>query len=296
MKHINRVLSILLAASIIYGCGKGSNTEERNNIAQQVAEEEESRTIHDIDQLLKDLPSPSLVPFTLKSVNAEFNSDLINDLKNFEEYQGNEDKMAMNMGVFASDVSYLAAYGFEDQCLSYLKTSHNIAKALGDSTIYDDDHLQKCLGHIKNQDQEEISKLLSELFLTTSLQMEEGHHLNMAGLALAGSFIEGMYQAVVTIDKAPITAENERLLQPLVKVVLDQEPALKEVIQVLQDLPNDDAISTIVTELQILDVLYKNELKEIDEKMQADPNFVVKKHMLVDIDLEIKRIRQWIVE
>lgn len=296
MKHITRLFPVLFVAVFAYSCGSGSNSEERKNLAKIAAEEAEKRTVHDIDQLLKDLPSPSLVPFTLKSVNAGFDVNLINDLKNFEKYKGNADKMAMNMGVFASDVSYLAAYGFEDQCLSYLKTSHNMAKALGDSTIYDDAHLQDCMGHIKNQDQEEISKLLSELFITTSMQMEEGHHLNMAGLALAGSFIEGLYQAVVTIDKAPATEESERLLEPLVKVVLDQEPALKEVIQVLKDLPNDDAISTVVTDLQILDVLYKGELKEIDEKMKADPNFVVKKHMLIDIDLEIKRIRQWIVE
>lgn len=296
MKQITRLLSIIFAATIAYGCSSGSNSDERRNLEKIAADEAETKTVHDIDQLLKDLPSPSLVPFTLKSVNAGFNNDLINDLKNFEKYKGNADKMAMNMGVFASDVSYLAAYGFEDRCLNYLKTSHSMAQALGDSTIYDDAHLQNCMGHIKNQDQKEISKLLSELFITTSIQMEEGHHLNMAGLALAGSFIEGLFQAVVTIDKSPATEENERLLGPLVKVVLNQEPALKELIQVLKDLPNDDAISTIVTDLQILDVLYKGELKEIDEKMKADPNFVVKKHMLIDIDLEIKRIRQWIVE
>lgn len=293
---MTRLLTIILATFLATGCGTGSNSEERKKMEKMAAEAEESRTVHDIDQLLKDLPSPSLVPFTLKSVNAKFDKNLINDLKNFEKYKGNADKMAMNMGVFASDVSYLAAYGLEDQCLDYLKTSHSMAQELGDSTIYDDAHLQSCMGHIKNQDQEEISKLLSELFITTSIQMEEGHHLNMAGLALAGSFIEGLYQAVVTLDKSPSTAENEQLLKPLVKIVLDQEPALREVIKVLNDLPNDDAISTIITELQILDILYKGELEEIEEKMKADPNFVIKKNMLIDIDLEIKRIRQWIVE
>lgn len=296
MKNISKHLLILSAILTIYGCGGKSNSEQRKEIEQMVAEAEESKTIHDIDQLIKDLPSPSLVPFTLKSINAEFKSDLINDLSNLEKYKGNADKMAMNMGVNASDVSYLAAYGYEDLCLEYLKASHGMAQELGDSTIYDDAHLQNFLGHIKSQNQEEISKVLSELFVTTSIQMEEDHHLNMAGLALAGSFIEGMYQAVVTIDQAPETEENEKLLGPLVELVLNQESALREVILVLNDLPSDDAISTIVTELQILDVLYKGELKEIDEMMKKDPDFVVKKHMLVDIDGEIKRIRQWIVE
>lgn len=296
MKNITKLIPVLAVATLIYSCGGKTTSDNRKEIEQMVAEEEESRTIHDIDQLLIDLPSPSLVPFTLKSINVSFDNSLITDLKNYERYVGDADKMAMNMGVFASDVSYLAAYGFEDKCLEYLKTSHKLAKNLGDSTIYDDAHIQNWKGHIKNQNQEEISKLLSELFITTSVQMEEGHHLNMAGLALAGSFIEGLYQAVVTIDKASDTDESDKLLAPLVKVVLDQESALREVIVVLNDLPMDDAISTIVTELQILDVLYKGELKEIDEMMKADPNFVIKKHMLVDIDGEIKRIRQWIVE
>ncbi|MEP3390477.1 MAG: hypothetical protein ABJO02_19955 [Reichenbachiella sp.] len=296
MKNIAKLLVILFVSISIYNCGGKSNTDERKKIEQMLAQEEESKTIHDIDQLIKDLPAPSLVPFTLKSINAEFKSELINDLGNLEKYKGNTDKMAMNMGVYASDVNYLAAYGREEQCLEYLKASHAMAQELGDSTIYDEAHLQNFLGHIKNQNQEEISKILSELFVTTSIQMEEDHHLNMAGLALAGSFIEGMYQAVVTIDKAPETEANEKILRPLVELVLNQESALREVILVLNDLPSDDAISTIVTELQILDVLYKGELKEIEEKMKADPNFVVKKHMLVDIDGEIKRIRQWIVE
>ncbi|WP_456462379.1 hypothetical protein [Reichenbachiella sp.] len=296
MKNIAKLLVILFVSISIYNCGGKSNTDERKKIEQMLAQEKESKTIHDIDQLIKDLPAPSLVPFTLKSINAEFKSELINNLGNLEKYKGNTDKMAMNMGVNASDVNYLAAYGREEQCLEYLKASHAMAQELGDSTIYDEAHLQNFLGHIKNQNQEEISKILSELFVTTSIQMEEDHHLNMAGLALAGSFIEGMYQAVVTIDKAPETEESEKLLRPLVELVLNQESALREVILVLNDLPSDDAISTIVTELQILDVLYKGELKEIEEKMKADPNFVVKKHMLVDIDGEIKRIRQWIVE
>lgn len=296
MKNITLKLAILSITVAIYSCGGKSNSDERNKIEQLVAEEEEAKTIHDIDQLIKDLPAPSAVPFTLKSINAEFDKTLINDLGNMSKYKGNADKMAMNMGINASDVSYLAAYGRENQCLDYLKASHALAQELGDSTIYDDAHLQNFLGHIKSQNHEEISKILSELFVNTSIQMEEDHHLNMAGLALAGSFIEGLYQAVVTIDKAPETEANEERLRPLVQLVLNQETALQEVIQVLNDLPMDDAISTIATELHILDVLYKGELKEIEEQMKADPNFVVKKHMLVDIDGEIKRIRQWIVE
>ncbi|WP_422359078.1 hypothetical protein [Reichenbachiella sp.] len=296
MKNSAKLLTILLFTTLVCSCGKKSTSEERKIIEEQLAQEQENKTIHDIDQLLKDLPSPSLVPFTLKSIDATFDNTLINELSNVNKYEGNADKLALNMGVFASDVSYLAAYGYEEQCLEYLSASHQMAKLLGDSTIYDDAHIQNWKGHIANQNQEEISKLLNELFVTTSVQMEEDHHLNMAGLALAGSFIEGLYQAVVTIDKASSTEADEKSLGPLVEVVLKQEPALKEVIEVLNDLPSDDTISTIVTELQILDVLYKGELKEIDEMMKADPNFLIKKHMLVDIDGEIKRIRQWIVE
>ncbi|WP_370086243.1 hypothetical protein [Ekhidna sp.] len=288
MKSLTKVLTLIACISFLASCTTPSSTGEEKS-KEQLAEE---KTIHDLEKLMEDLPPPSLVPFTLKSVGAGFDKQHINSLENIDNYRSNRDKMALNMGVYASDISYLAAYGHEEDCIDYLKASHEMAEFLGDSAIYNEDDLNEFRGHIASQNEEEISRILGKLFLETSVKMEEDHHLTMAGLALTGSFVEGLYQAVITLETFPDTPENQKLLEPLVKIVLGEEEALLDIIQVLDDLPFDDTIADMITELSILDRLYKGDLQEIEEKMQSDPNFILTRDVMRDITLEVKRIRE----
>lgn len=292
MKSLSKVLTTLSLAAFLFSCS-GSPSNENEKSREELAEE---KTIHDLEKLMEDLPDPSLVPFTLKSIGAEFDRAHINALENMESYKSNRDKMALNMGVYASDISYLAAYGHEEDCIDYLSTSHRMAEFLGDSAIYNESDLEEFRGHITSQNEDEISRILGRLFLETSVKMEEDHHLTMAGLALTGSFVEGLYQAVLTIESYPDTEENQKQLEPLVKIVLGEEQALLDIIEVLNDLPFDDTIAEMITELSILDRLYKGDLKDIEEKMESDPDFIPTKSSMRDITLEVKGIRKRITE
>lgn len=293
MKSLRTLLLVTIISFTLLSCSTGNSSTETQQSNEELAE---AKTIHDIEKLLADLPPPSLVPFTLKSIGADFDQQHINPIDRMEGYKGNSDKMALNMGIYASDISYLAAYGLEEDCINYLKVSHSMAEYLGDSAIYDQSHLDEFRGHVKDGNEDEISRLLGKLFMETSIQMEEDHHLTMAGLALTGSFVEGLYQAVITLEAYDNSESSKKLLEPLVKIVLGEEEALRDIIQVLDDLPFDDTIAEMMTELSILDRLYKGDLQEIEEKMEQDPNFIVSKDMMRDITLEVKRIRKSITE
>ncbi|MEM9895283.1 MAG: hypothetical protein AAF789_02840 [Bacteroidota bacterium] len=288
--HYN--LTTILLAFFVYSCGTNSGSKTEEKTAEELREE---KTMRDIEKLLQDMPPPSLVPFTLKSIGAPLDKVHINGLYKMQSYVGNRDKLALNMGVYASDISYLAAYGHEEECIEYLKTAHKMAEILGDSAIFGQDEVDEFEGHVVASSDEEIAKLLSKMFLKTSLQMEQDHHLTMAGLALAGSFVEGLYQAVITIETYPNTEKNQKLLEPLINIVLGEQQALRDIIAVLEDLPFDETIAEISTELSILDKLYEGDLKEVEEKMKEDPNFIVNKNMMRDITIEVKRIRESIV-
>lgn len=293
MKSTYKTYPLLLTIVILASCTTIPTKEESEKSKQALTEE---KTIHDIEQLLGDLPPPSLVPFTLKKIGADFDKKHINSLESIKSYEINSDKVALNMGVYASDISYLAAYGHEDDCIEYLKASHKMAEFLGDSAIYGQKELDEFRGHIKSQNENEISKILGKMFMETSIKMEEDHHLTMAGLALTGSFVEGLYQAVITLETFPDTKANQKLLEPLVKIVLGEEQALLDIIEILEDLPFDDTIADMITELSILDRLYKGDLQEIEEKMANDPNFILTRGVMRDITLEVKRVRKSIVE
>jgi len=272
-----------------------TTTSNKNNSPSE-ADQAEQQVIHDIEKLMADFPEPSLVPFTLKSIGAPFKDQLIHTLEKIDSYKDNTDKMALNMGVYASDISYLAAFGIEDKCIEYLRAAHSMAKFLGDSAIYNESDINEFRGHIASGNQKQISNILSKLFLETSVKMEEDHHLTMAGLALTGSFIEGLYHAVITLEQYPNTAENKKMLAPLVKIVLGEEQALLDLIQVLDDLPFDDTIADMMTELSILDRLYKGDLQQVEENIAKDPDYLPSKDVMRDITLEVKRIRGRITE
>ena len=289
---LSSVFTLIVLVTVLIGCStSSSNTEEKSR--EELTEE---KTIHDIDKLLADLPPPSLVPFTLKSIGAAFDEEHTNPISNAENYQGDSDKLALNMGVFASDISYLAANGREDDCLSYLAVAHGMAEMLGDSAVYDQSHLDEFRGHVAEGNEEEVSRLLGKLFMETSVQMEEDHHLTMAGLALTGSFVEGLYQAVITLEKYDNSEDSKKLLEPLVNIVLSEEEALLDIIEVLDDLPYDETIGALMIELEILDKLYKGDLQEVADNMANDPDYTVSKEVMIDITIEVKRIRASIVE
>lgn len=289
MKLFYNLITLSVIATLIGSCTPSSNSSTKNS-------SQEEKTLHDVDKLLADLPPPSLVPFTLKSIQAPFDKEHINALENLTKYQGNSDKMSLNMGIYASDISYLAAYGKEEECLNYLETAHKMAEVLGDSAIYDQSHLDEFRGHVNSGNEKEIADLLGKLFMETSVQMEEDHHLTLAGLALTGSFIEGLYQAVITLEKHEDSEDSRKLLQPLVTVVLEEEQALRDIIQVLDDLPYDEMIGEMMVELSILDKLYKGDLQKVEEALSNDPDYIVSKEVMRDITLEVKRIRKSIVD
>lgn len=285
---MRNLLILLLAIGLLAGCKNTKKAEESR----------EEQVIHDIDQLLADLPDPSAIPSILKSIGAQFGDSLVNSLSNLEKYKGDADKLAMNMGVYASDVSYLASYGKSELTMEYVKTCHTIGETLGDSAIYSQDLLDKIEANLDNED--ELSKLLRGMIVETSVQLEKDHHLSMAALALTGSFVEELYQAVNVIEnfhEAGMSAADEKAkVEPLVKLVLDQEQPLLDLIELLKDIPHDDTVLEMITMMNILDKLYKGELAEIETKMSEDPDFVVDRDMMFGVTLEIERIRALIIE
>ena len=93
----------LFSLLLLSGC-TGQNAEDKR------INEEKAQIRKDIVKLVSDLPHPTVVPNAIKSIGAEFNHDLISELHGIESYMDDEDKAALNLGVFSADIGYLIAY------------------------------------------------------------------------------------------------------------------------------------------------------------------------------------------
>ena len=123
------------------------------------------------------------------------------------------------------------------------------------------------------------------------------HH----GEQSVGSYIEGMFLATQVIDNYPndMLPEDTRnlVLQPLVRVIIEQEQPLLDVIALMKDLPEDEIIDHMIAELSVLRILYAEDLQLIEEQIDNNTgDFQLKPEMLKNIIVEVNRIRTDIVE
>lgn len=282
-------LTFLLAS-----CG-GSKSEESDGKAFTEAEEQ---ILQDISETIADLPAPSLVPQTIQEIGAEYNPSLISPLHGMDEYVLNEDKAAMNLGIFSSDIGYLVAYDQVQESIEHMGACQELSEALGVSSVFSLETMEryeKAVG-----DHQKLMELLNETIIAAEQNLGSSDRLGMAALVLGGSFIEGLYLSVAVIsdyhtDDMDAKTRNE-ILEPLVQLVLDQKKPLDDIIKLLRDIPRDRPIARLIAELEILDLLYEGDLNKIAEGMKNNPDFHVTKDMMFDLTLEITRIRNEIVE
>ncbi len=291
-----RPLYLVILVFVLSACGGGTKQEE--DVAGDVTfSEAEQKIITDMSQVINDLPPPSIVPNTLKKLGTEYDPDLPNSIDRIEEYQTNEDKAALNLGIYATDVGYQIAYQQVEESMSHLGALQKLAETVGVSTAFDMGMMEEYEKSLDNPDS--LAGLLNRTMLLAEERLESSDRLAMAALVLSGSFVEGLYLIIRIIEDyegAGMSAQqrNEKL-QPLVNLVLEQEKPLRDVIGLMKDIPSDEAILRMISELEILRVLYESDMNVIREAMGDDQDYVIPPDMMIDITTEVKRIRRDIV-
>lgn len=289
------IVSVAFLSTMI-SCGGGSSKPSADDVA---FEEAEKKIVTDMDQVIKDLPSPTEVPYLLQATGADFNKDIINSLERLPKYLTNEDESALNLGIYATDMGYLISYKQLETATDYLESSQKLAESLGVASVFSVATVEKFQSNLDNPDS--LNKILNQSILDVEDRLESADRVSVAALVLAGSFIEGLYLAIEVIETYPkdvLDADTRNLiLEPLVKVVLDQEKPLLDVIGLMKDLPDDDIINHMINELEILRVLYETDLADVQEKIASNTgDFVLTESTLSGIRSEVKRIRTDIVE
>ncbi|MFT4833921.1 MAG: hypothetical protein ACI83W_000606 [Marinoscillum sp.] len=293
-----QTLSICSLVLLLVSCG-GNPNKDRKEAEQAAFEQAEKKISTDLDRVLGELPSPTEVPYLLQATGADFDANLINSLDKLSRYETSEDEAGLNLGVYATDMGYLLSYGKVTESTDYMGACQKLAEALGIASVFDMKTIEAFQSNMNNPDS--LNQVISRAIIDVESRLEDADRVSVAALILTGSFIEGLYLAVKVIETYPtdiLDVDTRNLiLEPMVKVVLDQRKPLLDVISMLKDLPQDDIIAKMITELNILKIFYDGDLADIQEKIsQNTGGFVLTQDMLIDITTEVKRVRNDIIE
>ena len=232
------------------------------------------------------------------ATGSDFNPDLVNSLDKAETYTG-IDAAALNLGVYATDIGYLSSYDKSDEVYSGMEVCQRLAETIGVASAIDLDLLTRFEENIGNRDS--LAILIDEVMEVTKVRLENLDRINLAAIAIAGSFVEGLYISTGVIETYPEDllpeASRNLILEPLVRIVIDQKKSLKDLLKLLKEVPQNETIEVITEKLTEIEKIYAEDLGEVEEKIASNTGgYQLTKELLTRLTAKVKDVRTFVVE
>ena len=270
---LQRPLFVLLMATVILGfaaCSKSGEDKDQNSREFEKADESLKNQIEEVSY---NIPPPSEIPYLLQATGAEFNQSLINSREKVDQYTNQNDKAALNLGVYAADIGYLTSYDKTQEAIDYLAACKTLSDDLGLIGTFDAELLEKFEKNISNKDS--LTRLVDRTIKESQNYLKDDSRNKLSSLVIAGSFIEGLYIATGLIKSYPknILPEDNRnlVLTPLMRVVLKQKNSVSEMLKMLDAAEQTETVAAIKEDFKTLEQTYKNlNIEDQISKNRAD--------------------------
>jgi len=142
-----------------------------------------------------------------------------------------------------------------------------------------------------------LGAILNEVVANSDKHLQDNNRKKTAALMLTGSFIEGLYLTTSLVQNYPkdILPEDSRnlILVPVIRLILDQEKPLADLITLLKSVDQDEDISGMITRLEGLHGKYQ-ELSVEDNIQNNRGDLLVTDATVVDITQQVAEIRGYI--
>lgn len=296
--NLKHAVYFLMSAQVTFGLMScGSSTSDKVNNSDEFQEAQKESLKQQIVDVADNIPSPTEIPYLLQATGADFNESLVNSRNKVDQYASRHDKAALNLGVYAADVGYLASYDKTQEAINYLNNCKTLADNLGVIGAFDVDLLRKFEANIGNKDS--LSFLLDRTLKRTGEFLQDDNRNRLAALVLTGSFMEGLYISTGLIKTYPkdLLPDDQRnlVLTPIIQITLQQKKSVSELTKMLATVEQTDPIKGMVEDLKRLEAAYAN-LNIEDQIKNNKANLVLSDKNLVEITEIVEKVRKDITE
>lgn len=274
----NRLLTALIVipslSAILYSCAGSKEETSAKMDSTIVAAPDSILAENEVNSALNELPKPSALPGLLLAAGVDYQDKIANSPNSAEKYTASTDKAALNLGVYATDLGYLATFKKTKDALAIAKATEKLGASLGlDATFQKaiKDRLEK---NLENPDS---LKVISDEGMVLAHQfLHQKDRATMAALMGTGLFVEGLYVSTSLVNGYPknIPAEvRNSVLVNIIKTIIDQKLALEVLISGVEKIKKDPLTDKVLVDLNDLKKTY-DELK-LDEKIKENTGSLV---------------------
>ncbi len=254
--------SCLIIFTFTYlSCGMESSVNEH----ETVDEASQNYILTSTMEVFKSLPSPIETAELIKETGVRFDEKILNPARNAPYYETSY-SMALNLGVYCTDLSYTTFYEQKQITMEYLGAVKSMADGLGLSELLNKEELMRLEENIYNKDS--IKELVHDVFFSSGEVLNDNNRPEIALLVEVGGWIEGLYIAM------QLAKQSGHINKELVDRVAEQRNSLILVIESLENFANISSVNEVLNDMLKLKVIYDKMLVPANE--DGDSNEVLK--------------------
>lgn len=257
---VYRIPSILvvIALLVMVSCKGGVKTQNQDEMSADSLNKE--LLASDIQEVMYPLPAPFEMTQMLNDIGATYTSKNLNPPNKVEKYVTEQDK-AINLGVYAADLAYVATFQQQQDVQTYLNSIKTLADQLG--VTYDYARFMSDEYKAKFENKDSLTKIVTNTIYETYQFLEQNSNPDLAVDMVAGVWIELMYIATNI-------SEDSYNFSGLVDIISKQKSSYEKVMSLLAARNSNPDIKTLETKLQVLKPVYdkvESGLSEADYKL-----------------------------
>ncbi len=176
-----------------------------------------------------------------------------------------------------------------------MSSAKKLADNLGVTGSFDTELLRRFEENLSRKDS--LAFLLNETINKTENYLKDDNRNKLAALIITGSFIEGLYISTQLIDSYPddILPKDSRnlVLTPLIRVVLEQEKSIEDLVSMLESVEQTEPVTSLVADMKELKTKY-SELNIQDQIKNNRADLVLSDKTLTDITSQVATVRKGI--
>jgi len=303
-KYLRKTSLFLLGLSgvvLLNACGGEKNADDTTSKADDTTSAttpvtDDTASATDDSPILRALPKTSEIPATIELSGADFNQSLLNPSNKAGNYTTSNEKAALNLGAYATDIGYLSVYNKTQDVLTYLKASQKLADHLGLSNTFGETMQKRFQDNLSKEDS--LIRIVDETMLYVRRYLAENQRDATGAMVVTGSFVEGLYIATGLVEKYPkdIPADvRNSVLTRLIMDIIKQKESLKDLLTILKTVKQDDQVTAYTQKLN--DLYTQFDALKFEENLKNNAgNFAVTDKSLLGITAKVKEIRSDIVK
>ena len=270
MKSIKLLAFLILGSAVIAACSNSGNKTNKAATAE-IDDVSVAQVIEDLESI----PTPTTVELMemINKLGLTYLYDVTNSLANQESYLSTKQK-ALNLGVYAADLSYDVAYQKKAETEEYLRCILTMASDLNIS-IDADKISNKFESNIDNV--EGLNSVVKDVFKESQYILNQTSQTETALLFLIGSWVESAYICVSASDLASNNMD-------FIKVAVSHFEYSSTILKYLESRKDNSDFAEFFQTL--------NNLQEPIEALKADMNNLEKFEAVASV---VKTMRNAIV-